>query len=248
MVLGRSWTHLVCWPGVPGHHEVDEQRQRAGDGGELLRCAAAPRAGPCWIARWRLCTASPCLRAAALPAQGRTKTGAGRAALPKGSTRFDEGGSFREGARRPTPERTSAPAAGRPSPRASPGPARPPPARSGPCRPLAAGGGQGPVQCRGSPGRGGRSARPPGCGQRQARRPAPRRGQTDSPPDGATRARAAAAQTRTNPTGSCRVAARSGMASSAAGPIPPRAYAPRRRRSGSLLESAPTQSAPEVPR
>ena len=29
---------------VSGHHEVDEQRQRAGDGGELLWCVAAPRA------------------------------------------------------------------------------------------------------------------------------------------------------------------------------------------------------------
>ena len=36
--------HLACWPGVPVHHEVDEQRQRAGDGGELLRYVAAPRA------------------------------------------------------------------------------------------------------------------------------------------------------------------------------------------------------------
>src|SRR5260370_41073412 len=70
--------------------------------------------------------------------------------------------------------RTSAPAAGRPSPRASPALARPPPARSDPYHPLAVGGGGGLVRSPGRPDRGDRGARPPGCGRRQARFPTPR--------------------------------------------------------------------------
>src|SRR4029077_13199909 len=70
--------------------------------------------------------------------------------------------------------RTSAPAAGRPSPRASPALARPPPARSDPDHPLAVGGGGGLVRSPGRPDRGARGARPPGCGRRQARCPTPR--------------------------------------------------------------------------
>src|SRR5258706_16002682 len=58
--------------------------------------------------------------------------------------------------------RTSAPAAGRPSPRASPALARPPPARSDPYHPLAVGGGGGLVRSPGRPDRGDRGARPRG--------------------------------------------------------------------------------------
>ena len=60
--------------------------------------------------------------------------------------------------------RTSAPAAGRPSPRASPALARPPPAHSDPYHPLAVGGGGGLVRSPGRPDRGDRGARPLGCG------------------------------------------------------------------------------------
>src|SRR5215831_5089070 len=70
--------------------------------------------------------------------------------------------------------RTSAPAAGRPPPRASPVLARPPPARSGPYQPLAVGVGGGLVRPPGRPERGDRGARPPSCGRRQARCPTPR--------------------------------------------------------------------------
>src|SRR5258707_14629688 len=70
--------------------------------------------------------------------------------------------------------RTSAPAAGRPSPRASPTQARPPPARSDPYHPLAVGGGGGLVRSPGRPDRGDRGARPPSCGRRRARCPTPR--------------------------------------------------------------------------
>ena len=69
---------------------------------------------------------------------------------------------------------TSTPGPGHPFLRASPAPARPPPARSDPCRLLALEGGGGLGRSRGTPGPGGRGATPRGYGRRQVVPPTPR--------------------------------------------------------------------------
>ena len=149
----------------PGHPSKlnDEQRQAI-----VRMIESGPIAAIHGVVRWRLIDLSQWIYEEFRITVAKQTLSKDAANLSYGKVHFVAGVQVfgRECRRRLKCTRTSAPAAGRPSPRASPALARPPPARSDPYHPLAVGGGGGLVRSPGRPDRGDRGARPPGCGRR----------------------------------------------------------------------------------